>query len=729
MNDSSKKFTKFVKKQIERNNHTKMQDKLFPKKTFELKKIMPIYRNPTNCLGYIHITNPNLSKVPIGSSYDTIDSSYSNYNNFNKIRPPLEDPLKLETQRRYLSYSQDKYYLNSRNIFAKSNIHSPKELFPNSNVYYNEYDFGNNNNFINNDYFYYNNSNNNENIRNKKFIHYSINLDNISNIKINNNYDNTNNNSTYLDNINSVKKESNYNNYIINANINYNYINNGTNFNTINEYNNRYNTIFNSIDATNYNNLKIHINEEPYIFYSKTDLYDSNYDENRKMQYFSQTNIKENNNSYYYSEPNNKFINKSKTFLKEGFKPNQSISNKNYKYSKSQKKNISFNELNIENKDFLNKRKESFSSKKINKQTRERKNKIKIESNSQKSNNFKQVFSHRIRANNNLEDFSNHNNNNFHVIKNTKKNDYTLIKKENNKYLINNIGFFSRNNIKKKEIFHFKRIKAKAPFIPINKKNSKSMIDSTKHPNLPERNRNKMNDNKKEKSLNIIDKFKMLNSNRIITRKSLKVKTNTNNYSSRQNSKINMLINKNPINKKILTSRKHKKIFLSNLIKKECGICHKMIDSHLFKIHSNLHPTQILDWLFLGTFSNACDIEELRRNKINYVLNCAVECNNTKLPMDIEEYHLDVKDSENFDIIEYFDEANDFINKCRLDGGKILVHCKFGISRSPTFIIAYLSRYNKLTVDEALRFVCQKRSQIKPNNGFMKQLYLYEEFY
>jgi hypothetical protein len=380
MNDSSKIFSQFVKKQIEHNNHTKMQGKLFPKNAFELKKIMPINRNPTDCLGYIHIRNPYLNKVPIGSSYYTIDSSYSNYNNFYKIRPPLKEPIKLEAQRSYLSYSKDKIYLNPRNICSKSNIHPPKSLFPYSDIYYNEYNFCNNNNIINNDNFYYNNSNNNENIKNRKFINYSINLDNISNIKINNNYDNTNNNSTYLDTINSSKKESNYyNNYIINTNINYNYINNSANFNTFNDYNSRYNSIFNSIDATNYNNLNIHINEKSNIFYSNTDFCDSNYEENSKMQYFSQKNIIDNYNNYYYSEPNNEFKNKPKIFLKEGFKPNQSTSNKNYKYSKSQKKNISFHELNIENKDLLNKRKESFSSKKINTQTRERKNKIKIE--------------------------------------------------------------------------------------------------------------------------------------------------------------------------------------------------------------------------------------------------------------------------------------------------------------------------------------------------------------
>ena len=153
MNNSCKKFSKLDKKQIMHNNHTKMQDKHFQKKAFQLKKIMPINRNPTDYLDYIHIQTQNFNKAPTGSSYYTIDNSYSNYNNFNKIRPPSKEPLKIDTQRRYLSYSNDKNYLNSKHICTKSTIYSPKTLFDNSDVYYKEYNFGYNNNFINNRYF------------------------------------------------------------------------------------------------------------------------------------------------------------------------------------------------------------------------------------------------------------------------------------------------------------------------------------------------------------------------------------------------------------------------------------------------------------------------------------------------------------------------------------------------------------------------------------------------
>ena len=738
MNDSPKKFSKFIKHQIDHKHQIKMHDKIFPKKSLDLKNIIiPNNRNQVNHLGYIHFQTQNFNKVSLAPSYYTIDSYYSSYNNFNRIRPLSKEPIITETKRKYLSYSQDKNYFDLKNANTKSFMYIPKALFCKSDICNNEYNYDNYNNYFKyNDYIYYNNYNIMENMENGNLVNCSINMDRISNLRINN-FDNINS-TTSFNTINNDKMKSNYNNYIINTNISYNYINNSINFNSINDscYN-RYNTNLNSYVVPSYNKLKIHINEDPYVFYSNTDFYD-NFDEEyyKKFQYYSQKNIKDNNNDYY-SKQSNEFKNKSKqNNLKENISSNQPILNKYYKYTKTKKKNNSFNKLSIEKIELLNKTKEMSSNKIINKitQTRERKHKIKIESKNQnKNNNIKTLFSSKSRTNNNSKDFSYKKSNNFHVIKNTKKNNIALIKKENsnmiNNYIINNIDSFSRNNHKKKEIFHFKKGNVKTSLLPLNKKNSQTMINSTGIKILAEKQKNRITNKKEEENPDIKDKYKKLKTNKIITKNSIKIKTNLNNYYCMENNKISKVINKNQLNKKMLTSRKHKKIFLSNLIKKECQICHKEIDSHLFKIHFNSHPTQILDWLFLGTFSNACDIEELRRNKINYILNCATECNNNKLPIDIEELHLDTKDAENFNIIEYFDEANDFINRCRFVGGKILVHCKFGISRSPTFIIAYLSRYNKQTVDEALNFVRQKRSQIKPNKGFLNQLYLYEDFF
>ena len=173
------------------------------------------------------------------------------------------------------------------------------------------------------------------------------------------------------------------------------------------------------------------------------------------------------------------------------------------------------------------------------------------------------------------------------------------------------------------------------------------------------------------------------------------------------------------------------KMFEKKLLfkKKKCDKCHHIVDSHLYKIHYNSHCTEIFDWLYLGTFENACDINELRRMKINYILNVAIECTNKTLPKYIKELHLNIPDYEGFELFDYFEEANDFINKCKSKGGHLLVHCKYGISRSASFVIAYLIKNMRYTTDYALKFIKEKRKQIRPNVGFLQQLYKYEDYY
>ena len=70
-----------------------------------------------------------------------------------------------------------------------------------------------------------------------------------------------------------------------------------------------------------------------------------------------------------------------------------------------------------------------------------------------------------------------------------------------------------------------------------------------------------------------------------------------------------------------------------------------------------------------------------------------------------------------------------------MSGGKTLVHCYLGISRSVSICVAYLMRYkeligkqNKFGAGEAVRYIRERRQYVKPNGGFMKQLLEYERY-
>lgn len=78
-------------------------------------------------------------------------------------------------------------------------------------------------------------------------------------------------------------------------------------------------------------------------------------------------------------------------------------------------------------------------------------------------------------------------------------------------------------------------------------------------------------------------------------------------------------------------------------------------------------------------------------------------------------------------IIEYFEEAIDFINKARETNSSLFIHCQLGKSRSASIVIAYLMKYHKYSVDDAYKYLKKKRKMVMPNLGFMKQLREYEK--
>lgn len=73
------------------------------------------------------------------------------------------------------------------------------------------------------------------------------------------------------------------------------------------------------------------------------------------------------------------------------------------------------------------------------------------------------------------------------------------------------------------------------------------------------------------------------------------------------------------------------------------------------------------------------------------------------------------------DISAHFDQAADFIDECLQLGGKVLVNCRMGMSRSATIAIAYLMIKKGMTVDDGLRTLRMNRA-VRPNNGFLLQL-------
>ena len=67
-------------------------------------------------------------------------------------------------------------------------------------------------------------------------------------------------------------------------------------------------------------------------------------------------------------------------------------------------------------------------------------------------------------------------------------------------------------------------------------------------------------------------------------------------------------------------------------------------------------------------------------------------------------------------------EAVAFITEALSSGGKILVHCVAGISRSASCVIAYLMKSKQIGYEEALAMTKAKRFCVEPNDAFVRQL-------
>ncbi|XP_018803673.1 PREDICTED: dual specificity protein phosphatase 18 [Bactrocera latifrons] len=115
--------------------------------------------------------------------------------------------------------------------------------------------------------------------------------------------------------------------------------------------------------------------------------------------------------------------------------------------------------------------------------------------------------------------------------------------------------------------------------------------------------------------------------------------------------------------------------------------------------------------------------------QVRFIINVAPELPDTPLSSVTKPLYLRINayDRPNTDLSVHFDEVADMIEEVRQLGGKSLVHCVAGVSRSATLCLAYLMKYGGMSLRAAYLHVKAIRPQIRPNTGFFQQLRCYEE--
>ncbi|KAJ7305254.1 hypothetical protein JRQ81_011168 [Phrynocephalus forsythii] len=136
-------------------------------------------------------------------------------------------------------------------------------------------------------------------------------------------------------------------------------------------------------------------------------------------------------------------------------------------------------------------------------------------------------------------------------------------------------------------------------------------------------------------------------------------------------------------------------------------------------------PVEILPFLYLGSCYHSSNREVLESLGITAILNVSSSCPNYFEGQFVYK-SIPVEDNHMADISVWFQEAINFIDAVKSSGGRVLVHCQAGISRSATICLAYLIQSRRVRLEEAFDFVKQRRGVISPNFGFMGQLLQFE---
>lgn len=124
--------------------------------------------------------------------------------------------------------------------------------------------------------------------------------------------------------------------------------------------------------------------------------------------------------------------------------------------------------------------------------------------------------------------------------------------------------------------------------------------------------------------------------------------------------------------------------------------------------------------IFVSDLNTAGDLHQLKMAGITHVINLSGAPN--RFPSSFQYLEIKVPDLPNAPISGVFPITNNFISTALKQGGKVLVHCHAGISRSPTIVIAYLMKEYGQSWQSMLRYLQQKRSIVNPNWGFINQL-------
>lgn len=154
------------------------------------------------------------------------------------------------------------------------------------------------------------------------------------------------------------------------------------------------------------------------------------------------------------------------------------------------------------------------------------------------------------------------------------------------------------------------------------------------------------------------------------------------------------------------------------------GIQTQLSSAHGFVVDTKPDTVAVCildEFLYLGS-QDSVDLANITDLGISHVLSVGIEMPNIGSNSVEKSVFIPCLDLPETDLRSIIAECNEFIESVKECGGRVLVHCNAGVSRSASVVIGYLMLINGMTFADAYGFVKLKRSCCRPNDGFLKQL-------
>ena len=132
---------------------------------------------------------------------------------------------------------------------------------------------------------------------------------------------------------------------------------------------------------------------------------------------------------------------------------------------------------------------------------------------------------------------------------------------------------------------------------------------------------------------------------------------------------------------------------------------------------------KITDKIYLGGIKGLSEFDYFEKENIDSILSITKELPEVNIDKKINHKIIEIDDLFSENIIKYFKECIEFIEK----NNKTFIHCTCGVSRSASIVIAYLMWKSHSSFNDTYLFIKKRRPEIDPNNGFRRQLNIFQK--